>query len=88
MKRWLIRILALAGMVALARRIWRPVVDASMSLHATIQETLTGDTPVREEAVDHTRAPGVPPASNDDYSDPVDHDSADSFPASDPPARW
>jgi len=32
--------------------------------------------------------PGVPPETNDDYEDPVDHEGADSFPASDPPAHY
>ena len=39
-------------------------------------------------AVDHTRPPGVPPETNDDYRDLLDQVSAESFPASDPPARW
>lgn len=38
--------------------------------------------------VDHERQPGVPPPANDDLDDCVDHESAESFPASDPPARW
>lgn len=39
--------------------------------------------------VDHERPPGVPPPSNDDYDDDrVDHESAESFPASDPPSGW
>ncbi|MCW2949494.1 MAG: hypothetical protein JWN41_507 [Thermoleophilia bacterium] len=41
------------------------------------------------DAVDHEREHGVPPESNDDYaSDEVDHEGADSFPASDPPGGW
>ena len=38
--------------------------------------------------VDHERQPGVPPQDNDDLDDCVDHDSAESFPASDPPGHY
>lgn len=40
------------------------------------------------KAVDHKRPTGIPPETNDDYEGVVDHDSASSFPASDPPAHW
>ncbi|MCZ4496255.1 MAG: hypothetical protein JWM25_838, partial [Thermoleophilia bacterium] len=69
--------------IALARRIWRPRVEPPAAVDA-YHSLISGD----GDAVDHTRSPGVPPPSNDDYSDPTDHDSADSFPASDPPAHW
>lgn len=43
----------------------------------------------REGAVDHDRAPGVPPEHVDDYADSQeDMESAESFPASDPPANY
>lgn len=41
-----------------------------------------------DPAVDHQRPPGVPPASNDDYPDPMDQMGAASYPASDPPSTW
>lgn len=44
---------------------------------------------VSVDPVDHEREHGVPPESNDDYDgDEVDHEGADSFPASDPPGGW
>lgn len=42
-----------------------------------------------EEAVDHDRKPGVPPPTNEDVEgNKVDEESAQSFPASDPPANY
>jgi len=40
------------------------------------------------DPVDHDREPGVPPETNDDYEDELDHEGADSFPASDPPGSY
>lgn len=42
-----------------------------------------------DRAVDHTRVPGVPPSDNDDYlQDLLDFEGAQSFPASDPDAKY
>ena len=44
---------------------------------------------VSVDPVDHDREHGVPPETNDDYEDDeLDHEGADSFPASDPPGGW
>jgi hypothetical protein len=41
------------------------------------------------EAVDHDRQPGVPPETNEDVcEEKEDLESAQSFPASDPPANY
>ena len=82
--RWLVRILALFGAYVLARRLWKPVVEASTEAVEGIRSAISGD----GDAVDHNRAPGVPPPSNDDYQELLDQELAGSFPASDPPSGW
>lgn len=42
----------------------------------------------KDDPVGPDRPSGVPPETNDDQDDEVDHDSADSFPASDPPGHY
>lgn len=49
----------------------------------------TDDATGAPDPVDHGREHGVPPETNDDYvDDELDHEGADSFPASDPPGGW
>jgi hypothetical protein len=57
----------------------QPVADPAPN-----QPDADGDPPAHDDAVDHERAPGVPPPDNDDLTG-YDAAVAESFPASDPP---